>query len=278
MLPENCAQVLADGVFLNPDGLTAGDVFPTIGSRVFLYDSHYCSVDRAIDPTITACSSFGSGVRVYDIRDPAKPKEIAYYNAGTVTTPDGSATVANAAVARPVIRSDLGQIWFPDAYKGFHVIQVREGVWPFKDQDPCPHEDEYLAQYDLGYEECRAERKQAVQLPSAKPCRSRRSFDIRLRKGVRARVAKVYVNGKLKKTVRNTRSARITLTGLPKGRYTVKVVITTRGGKRIVETRRYRTCAARKSSGISTLGVTASRANMQAIEQFVLACRLIARR
>ncbi len=276
MLPENCATVLADGVFLNPDGLAAGDVFPTIGSRVFLYDSHYCSVDRVVDPTITACSSFGSGVRVYDIRDPAKPKEIAYYNAGTVSTPDGSATVANAAVARPVIRSDLGQIWFPDAYKGFHVVQFRDGVWPFKDQDPCPADDVYLAQYDLGYEDCRAARRKAVQLPSTKPCRSRRDFTIRLRRGVRVRVAQVFVNGKLKKTVRNSRRARIDLKGLPRGRYTVRVVVRTAGGKRIVQTRRYRTCVP-SGTRPKTRAVTVSAADQQAVEQVLLLCRLAAK-
>lgn len=275
MLPENCSKVLADRAFLTVDGLTAGDVFPIVGSQVFLYDSHYCSVDRVVDPTITACASFGSGVRVYDIRDPAKPKEIAYYNAGTVSTGAG-ALLANAAVARPVIRSDLGQIWFPDAYKGFHVVQFRDGVWPFKGQDPCPAEDPYLAQYDLGYEDCRKARKAAVQLPSSKPCRSRRDFTIRLRRGVRVRLAKVFVNGKLKKTVRNSRSARIDLKGLPRGRYTVRVVITTAGGRRIVQTRRYRTCVP-SGARPKTRAVTVSVADQQAVEQVLLLCRLAAK-
>ncbi|MTD45337.1 hypothetical protein GKE82_13840 [Conexibacter sp. W3-3-2] len=276
MLPENCAKILADRAFLTVDGLTAGDVFPVIGSQVFLYDSHYCSVDRVIDPTITACASFGSGVRVYDIRDPAKPREIAYYNPGTVSTGAG-ALLANATVARPVIRSDLGQIWFPDAYKGFHVVQFRDGVWPFKDQDPCPHEDAYLAQYDLGYEDCRAQRRKPVQLPSSAPCRSRRSFDIRLRRGVRARVAQVFVNGKLVRTVRNTRTARIRLTGLPKGRYTVRVVVRTTGGRRIVETRRYRTCVPSGRRPTSR-AVTVSVADQRQIQQLLLLCRLVAAR
>jgi len=275
MLPENCAAVLADRAFLTTDGLTAGDVFPIVGSQVFLYDSHYCSVDRVVDPTITACASFGSGVRVYDIRDPAAPKEIAYFNAGTVSTGAG-ALLANAAVARPVIRSDLGQIWFADAYKGFHAVQFRDGVWPFKDQDPCPHEDVYLAQYDLGYADCRAARKKAVQLPSSKPCRSRRDFSIRLRRGVRIRVARVFVDGKLKKTVRNSRRARIDLTGLPKGRYTVRVVITTTGGKRIVQTRRYRTCVPSAKKPKSR-AVTVSVADQRQVEQILLLCRLAAK-
>lgn len=242
-LKENCAAVSADSASFPTNGLTKGDIFGIVGSRVFLYDSHYCSTDRTHDPTIAACASFGSGIRVYDIRDPRAPQEIAYFNPGTTDAPAGA--VANATVARPVIRSDLGQIWFADIAKGFHVIQFRDGAWPFAGQDPCPHKDPYLAQYDLGYAECRADRRKPVQLPSAKVCRSRRDFLIRLREPKRGRIrsAKVFVNGKRVRVLRGKRiRARVNLRGLPKGRYTVRVVVRTTLGRRIVSKRRYRTC------------------------------------
>ncbi|HEX2087725.1 MAG TPA: hypothetical protein VHF89_18715, partial [Solirubrobacteraceae bacterium] len=242
-LPENCAAVTADSAAFPANGLTKGDVFGVVASRVFLYDSHYCSTDRTHDPTIAACASFGSGIRVYDIRDPRAPKEIAYYNPGTTDSPAGA--VANATVARPVIRTDLAQIWFADIAKGFHTVQFREGVWPFPGQHPCPHEDPYLAQYDLGYRDCRASRRKTIQLPSARTCRSRRNFLIRLRRPKRGRieVARVYVNGKRVKVLRRGRLvARVDLRGLPAGRYTVRVVVRTTRGRRIVERRRYRTC------------------------------------
>src|SRR4051812_33655651 len=41
-LPENCAAVSADSASFPTNGLTKGDVFGLVGSRVFLYDSHYC--------------------------------------------------------------------------------------------------------------------------------------------------------------------------------------------------------------------------------------------
>ncbi|MCX5044608.1 hypothetical protein OG921_15665 [Aldersonia sp. NBC_00410] len=50
------------------------------GGGVFSYDSHYCSADRPADPTALACSWFSSGIRVFDVRDPANIREIAYYN------------------------------------------------------------------------------------------------------------------------------------------------------------------------------------------------------
>jgi hypothetical protein len=244
-LPENCAAVAGDSAAFPSNGLTKGDIFGLVGSRVFLYDSHYCSTDRTHDPTIAACASFGSGIRVYDIRDPRAPKEIAYFNPGTTDSPAGA--VANATIARPVIRSDLGQIWFADIAKGFHTVQFREGVWPFPGQDPCPHEDPYLEQYDLGYRDCRTSRRKTIQLPSARTCRSRRSLSIRLRQPKRGRIrtARVYVNGRRVRVLRGRRlRARVVLRGGAGGRNTVRVVVTTTRGQRIVETRRYRMCVA----------------------------------
>src|SRR5687767_2859596 len=215
-LPENCSAVTADSAAFPSNGLTKGDIFGVVGSRVFLYDSHYCSTDRTHDPTIAACASFGSGIRVYDIRNPRAVKEIAYYNPGTTNSPAGA--VANATVARPVIRSDLRQIWFADIAKGFYTVQFREGVWPFRNQDPCPHGDPYLAQYDLNYRSCRAQRKRVIQLPGAKSCNTRRSLTIRLRRPPRSRLKRVeaYVRGKRVRTPRGSRiRRRFTIRRLP---------------------------------------------------------------
>ena len=43
------------------------------------YAGHYCNVPSRVDPGIMACSMILSGLRVFDIRDPAHPKEIAYF-------------------------------------------------------------------------------------------------------------------------------------------------------------------------------------------------------
>jgi len=277
MLPENCADVLPDTAYGTTLGLTTGDPFALIATRAFLYDSHYCSTDRTHDPTIVACTSFASGVRVYDIRDPRSPVEIAYWNPGFVATPDGSAFMGNLSVARPIVRSDLGQIWFPDIAKGFHVLQFRDGVWPFKGQDPCPHEDEYLEQYDLGHRDCRAQRRSPVQLPGNKVCRSRRDFTIRLRKPRSGRItsARVYVDGRRVKVVRGRRlRTRIDLRGLPKGRYTVRVVVRTSTGRTITRTRRYRTCVPGRAVRPRSASVARAVGNARLAAQFLALCRL----
>jgi hypothetical protein len=58
--PANCPVVLTDPPANN-------------------YSSHYCDVDKTHNPKMVACAYRDGGLRVFDIRDPYHPSEIAYY-------------------------------------------------------------------------------------------------------------------------------------------------------------------------------------------------------
>jgi hypothetical protein len=76
-------------------------------------------------------------------------------------------------------------------------------------------------------------------------CVSRRSFRIRVKKirGEKVTSATVKVNGKKVKVVRGKRlTAPVVLTGLPKGKVVVKIISRTKSGRKVTDTRRYKTC------------------------------------
>jgi len=52
---------------------------PEVGGGLLDYSTERCNVDRPENPTMVACGSRGTGTRVYDIRDPLHPAEIAYW-------------------------------------------------------------------------------------------------------------------------------------------------------------------------------------------------------
>jgi hypothetical protein len=151
--PANCEKVINDFQTTTRGSDRADLTYPVVATAVgFQYDDHYCTPDRLRDPTILACAQIMSGLRVYDIRDPRRPREIAYYNPGTLSPTDET---VDWALARPVIRRDLGQIWFVTTFGGFHAVEVEHGLWPFPDSDPCPGPwDHHQAQYDPGYKDC----------------------------------------------------------------------------------------------------------------------------
>ena len=139
--PDNCDVILDDP----PDPL-------------FGYDSHYCGVDNARNVKLLACSYMRSGIRVFDIRDPSHPKEIAYFKPGARRTEvlpgsqlarftdifgNGDRTT-DWATARIRIRKhkrirkqkkDKGkkdksklEIWFTTQDNGFQIVRFTNGA------------------------------------------------------------------------------------------------------------------------------------------------------
>jgi hypothetical protein len=99
------------------------------------YAGHYCNVPRRTDPGIVACSMILSGLRVFDIRDPHNPREIAYFNAPVDPriVPEGGIAPApsNWAMSSPSFVPSRGEIWYSDGLSGFYAVRATNGVWPF---------------------------------------------------------------------------------------------------------------------------------------------------
>ncbi len=98
------------------------------------YAAHYCNVPTRVDPKIMACSMILSGLRVFDIRNPHRPREIAYF----VAPPDNVSLTggpvideqANWAMSQPAFVADRNEIWYSDGTSGFWVLKLAPGLLP----------------------------------------------------------------------------------------------------------------------------------------------------
>ncbi len=116
--PRHCAEQLLSGV----NGST-----------------HYHDVDDARDTTFAMVSMWNSGLRVFDVRDPAHPREVAYFNPGRFRPPDNllegtpSAGEASRALsplgleqtwAHVRYRPDTGHIWLSTSSGGLWILEL----------------------------------------------------------------------------------------------------------------------------------------------------------
>ena len=137
--PANCAAILPD----------------IVGLSVFTYGSHYCSVDNKREATTLACAYFNSGLRVFDIRNPRHPREIAYFNPAGVTTPSygsqhfnpdafikSGTQAGNPDWCSAQLRLDAraGMLETTCHDNGFLALKFEHGVWPFEDSSTPPGE------------------------------------------------------------------------------------------------------------------------------------------
>jgi LVIVD repeat-containing protein len=189
----------------------AGD--PGATSYVQGYAGHYCNVPQRKDPVIVACSFIASGLRVFDIRDPAKPKEIAYF----VAPPKPSPVIgerSNYAMSSPEFVPARGEIWYTDGSSGFYALKVTNGVWPFGagEVTAC------LRPAKIGFKLHRVE-------------------------GTRVVRVEAFVNGKRKLKRTGSDIKRIELAGLKRaGKLDVRIVATHNTGAKVVSTRSWNGC------------------------------------
>ena len=101
---------------------------PGASSPLQGYAGHYCNVPRREEPEIVACSMIASGLRVFDIRDPLHPKEMAYFVA-----PNNRSSTAgppsNYAMSSPEFVPERSEVWYTDGNSGFYNVKL--AGWPF---------------------------------------------------------------------------------------------------------------------------------------------------
>jgi hypothetical protein len=98
---------------------------------------HYHDVDDARDTTFAMVSAWNAGLRIFDVRDPAHPREVAYFNPGRVGDPVPGLSAAlgpvgagglDQAWAHVRYRADTGHVWLTTATGGFWVLELEPQV------------------------------------------------------------------------------------------------------------------------------------------------------
>ena len=103
---------------------------PGAASPVQGYAAHYCNVPTRTDPKIVACSFIASGLRVFDISDITRPKEIAYFVAPTKGRAETAFAPSDFAMSMPAFAPERHEIWYSDGTSGFYDVRVDSSVWP----------------------------------------------------------------------------------------------------------------------------------------------------
>jgi hypothetical protein len=138
-----------------------------------MYSSHYCDADDPRNTTAIACSWLSSGTRVFDVRDPLRPREIAYFNAGgRADTARANSPVFEALVGTRTKDATASQIrwrrrpdgrhelWTMSALNGVQILRFANGVYPLP---PLPCIGGQAAARGRGLGRARLGRKRSVQ-------------------------------------------------------------------------------------------------------------------
>ncbi len=115
----------------------------TPSSGFFSFSCHYCNVDDVDNATVAACNCFAAGLRIFDISDVNKVKEIGYLKPpaqGTKALPGSQYANSNVttfkrsfdwATSKPSFPKDRGMtsgdLWTTSQDNGFMVVSVYRG-------------------------------------------------------------------------------------------------------------------------------------------------------
>jgi hypothetical protein len=200
----------------------AGD--PGAASPVQGYGAHYCNIPTRVDPKIVACSFIASGLRLFDISDLTRPREIGYYVAPTNARAENGEQASDFAMSQPAFVPERREVWFTDGTSGFYALRVSSDVWP----------------------------RAASGTPGSprRSCSGRRRFGVhvRLPRGARVRSIRTTLNGRAVRGARRAgRYVRVTvdLRRLTRGTATLRVRVRLRSGRTIATRRVYHPCTRR---------------------------------
>jgi hypothetical protein len=88
---------------------------------------HYHDVDNQARTTFVMASMWNAGLRVFDVRQPLHPKEVAYFNPGMFETPSDSGLL-DKAWGHVHYDQRTGYIWFATQSGGFWVVELEPQV------------------------------------------------------------------------------------------------------------------------------------------------------
>lgn len=128
-------QETCDAIRFTPrqEDLYAGFI-PDLSDRIGTVGSHFNDVDDASNTRLGLFPFFTGGLRLVDLRDPAKPVEVGYYKPGAnpYTVLNGSGLhwlplndrITDGCMSHVRYLPKSGQIWFVCVTTGFHVIEM----------------------------------------------------------------------------------------------------------------------------------------------------------
>jgi hypothetical protein len=88
---------------------------------------HYHDVDDPRHTTFVMASMWNAGLRIFDVRDPAHPGEVAYFNPGAFLRPSDNRTL-DKVWGHVHYDAITGRIWFASQSGGFWVVELEPQV------------------------------------------------------------------------------------------------------------------------------------------------------
>lgn len=188
-----------------------------------VYSIHYVGVDDEQDTTRVFYSYYSGGLRVFDVSEPASPREVAYYHPppgpDTVFPPgeyelgDKHTPAWDSVASNVRYRPDQGHAWIASIRSGFHVLELTGSARPAISRRSG----------------CRRKRHVTIRLRS------------RLRRGERITRARARVNASRVRAERRGRTrVRMKLPVRGQQRRRLRLVVRTSAGRRIVVRRSFR--------------------------------------